>query len=265
MNAALSPPLLAQEEPQPVGVVRPDARSPFVILCDHAGKRIPRRLNSLGLPQREIARHIGWDIGALGVAQWLSARLKATLVHQRYSRLVIDCNRHPDAPSAIPAVSEHTAIPGNQALSTAQRAARRAAIFDPYHQVIDELLHDRSARGQPTCLIAMHSFTPAFMGVSRPWHIGVLYDRQPAYAREVLRLSRLAGSLVVGDNQPYVLDDTDYAIPVYAYSYRLPYAEIEIRQDLIGDIRGQRAWTTRLAHLLPAALRQWRANGAQVS
>lgn len=130
MNAASSPPLLAQDEPQPVGVVRPDARSSFVILCDHAGKRIPRRLNSLGLPQREIARNIGWDIGALGVAQWLSARLKATLVHQRYSRLVIDCNRHPGAPSAIPAVSERTAIPGNQALSAEHRPTCGAAGSD---------------------------------------------------------------------------------------------------------------------------------------
>lgn len=200
------------------------------------------------------------------MAKWLSARLKATLVHQRYSRLVIDCNRHPGAPGTIiPAVSERTAIPGNLALDTAERTARREAVFDPYHQVIDNLLQHRIARRQLTCLIAMHSFTPVFMGVSRPWQIGGLFDRQPAYAREVLRLLRVVGDQVVGDNQPYALDDTDYAVPVYAYGHRLPYAEIEIRQDLIGDIRGQRAWATRLAHVLPAALRRWRANGAQVS
>lgn len=265
MNAALPPPLLAPDEPEPAGIAQPGAASPFVILCDHAGKRIPRLLDSLGLPRREIARHICWDIGALGVAQGLSARLQATLVYQRYSRLVIDCNQQPDAPSSIPTVSEQTPIPGNRALTPADRAARRAAIFDPYHQAIDALLHRRLACAKPTCLIAMHSFTPAFMGLSRPWQIGVLFDRQPAFAREVLRLLQRAGDWVVGENQPYALDDTDYAVPIYAYGHRLPYVEIEIRQDLIADAGGQRAWAARLAQLLPMAWQCWQANGAQVN
>src|ERR1051326_5144344 len=167
--------LLAPDDPPPVRVLRPDGRSDFVLTADHAGRTIPKRLGTLGLPQSELARHIAWDIGIAGVTEQLAQALDATAVLQAYSRLAIDCTRHPGWASAIPQISELTAIPGNQAISEAEREARRRAIFLPYHQRIAGLLEERGAAGRRTVLIAMHSFTPVFKGETRNIEIGILY------------------------------------------------------------------------------------------
>ena len=123
--------LLGADEPAPVLEVNPTGRSNFVILVDHAGQRIPRRLRDLGLPAAELQRHIAWDIGALGLARRMAAMLDAPLLAQNYSRLVIDCNRDPGVASSIPTVGESLEIPGNIGLTSREIAARRAAIFDP--------------------------------------------------------------------------------------------------------------------------------------
>lgn len=244
----VSAPLLFSDEPAPVMVENRAGDSPFLILCDHGGKRIPRQLGDLGLPQHEIDRHIGWDIGILAVSRHLSQLLHAPLVHQLYSRLVIDCNRLPGIPSSIPVISEATTIPGNIDLSQQERDQRRDEIFTPYHDTIRALLAERQAHGIPTCILAMHSFTPVFHGEQRPWQVGVLYQHQAAYALTVLEQLRATQRWCVGDNQPYsVSDDTDYAVPQHANKNDLPYVEIEIRQDLITQPAGQRAWAEDLA------------------
>src|ERR1700732_769812 len=114
--------------------------SPFLLTCDHYGRLIPQSLGDLGLPASELCRHIAWDIGIAGVAEALSAQLDAHLIAQRYSRLVIDCNRPPVALSSIPLISEATAIPGNEGLDRESAEARRKAIFDPYHRRIHEVI-----------------------------------------------------------------------------------------------------------------------------
>jgi predicted N-formylglutamate amidohydrolase len=251
-------PLLGTDEAGPVIVERADAPSPFFFPVDHAGRLIPRRLSTLGLPESELARHIGWDIGILGTTQKLSALLDATLVGQLYSRLVIDCNRDPSVPSSICEVSELTEIPGNRGLSEAERVARRDAVFRPYHECIAMLLDQRAASGRRTVLVSMHSFTPVFKGFERPWHVGVLYDRDARLGRVVLGLLQNEGDLVVGDNEPYAVSEaTDYSIPVHGERRGLPHVEIEIRQDLIAQEPGQSAWAERLAGLLPVALSQY--------
>jgi predicted N-formylglutamate amidohydrolase len=248
-------PLLAPEEPGPVLVERPDATSPYFLAVDHAGRLLPRRLGTLGLPDSELRRHIGWDIGILEVSTRLSERLGATLVGQLYSRLVIDCNRDPEVATSICVVSESTEIPGNQELVEAERLSRRAALFVPYHDRIRTLLDARDASGTRSVLVSMHSFTPVFKGVARPWHVGVLYNRDARLGRILLDLLRGEGDLTVGDNEPYAVSDvTDYTIPVHGERRGLPHVEIEIRQDLIEDAAGQQAWADRLARLLPAAL-----------
>jgi predicted N-formylglutamate amidohydrolase len=255
--------LLGTDDPPPVWVRRREGRSDFLLTADHAGRAIPRRLGTLGLPDRELARHIAWDIGIAGVTEHLSEVLDAAAVLQNYSRLVIDCNRQPGLDSSIPALSELTAIPGNEGLSAAEREARRQEIFLPYHRQIVEMLDGRRIAGRRTLLVAMHSFTPVFKGVARAVEVGILYNRDTRLAHIMLDLLRGEGDLNVGDNQPYAVGDlSDYTVPVHGEGRGLPHVEIEIRQDLIADARGQAAWAARLARLLPKADARLRESGA---
>ncbi len=247
-------PLLAADEPPAVAEFRRDGRSDFVILVDHASRRIPRSLDGLGLPESELTRHIAWDIGALGVAERVSAALDATLVAQAYSRLVIDCNRDPGVPSAIPAVSEVTAIPGNEPLDPGRREARRAAIHAPYHDHIAALLDERARQGRRTILIAQHSMTPVFKGGRRDMQAAVMYNRDGRFA-VALRDALAEGSgLTVADNQPYAMtDDTDFTLPVHGEKRGLLHVGLEIRQDLVEDEAGQLLWADRVAEALEKA------------
>lgn len=245
-------PLLEPDEPSAVGIERATGGSAFLLLCDHAGQRIPRRLGTLGLPAEELERHIAWDIGAAAVGSRLSAALDATLIRQTYSRLVIDCNRPLHSPQSIVRTSERTEVPGNQHVPADDVAQRRREIFEPYHACIREHLDARRLRGQPTLLVSLHSFTPVFLGDPRPWHAGVLYHRDDRLAKALGAALRAEPGLVVGDNEPYaVSDETDYAIPEYGERGGLPHVELEIRQDLIEHASGQEEWALRLARLLP--------------
>ncbi len=247
--------LLGPGEPHPVTVYRPGGRSPILLTCDHAGRRVPEQLGRLGLPEAEFERHIAWDIGARAVSRILADRLDAVLVEQAYSRLVIDCNRPPAVESAIPVVSESTAVPGNLGLSSAERDARVAAVFRPYHEAIAAEIDRRNAAGQVTALVAMHSFTPVYKGQSRPWHAGTLYGRDGRLARTLRDRLVAATAFTIGDNEPYsVSDATDYTIPVHAERRGLVHVGIEIRQDLVGTEGGQAEWAGLLGDLLPAAL-----------
>jgi predicted N-formylglutamate amidohydrolase len=256
--------LLAQDDPAPVRIVRAHGGSPFLLTADHAGALIPRRLGTLGLDEGERRRHIAWDIGIAGTTEALSALLDACAVLQTYLRLVIDCNRAPGVASSIPELSETTAIDANRGLSASEHEARRREIFAPYHAAIRALLDRRLRDGQPTIVVAMHSFTPVFKGVGRPMHVDVLYNRDTSFAHIVLDLLRQEGDLVIGDNEPYrVSDETDYGIPVHGEQRGLPHVELEIRQDLIAEPTGQQRFAERLARLLPAAaMRLQRREGA---
>ena len=243
--------LLSADDVAPVREFNAEGRSPYLLTCDHYGRLIPRLLGDLGLPESELKRHIGWDIGIAGVAEALSTHLDAHLIVQRYSRLVIDCNRPPHVASSIPLISEATTIPGNEGISREAAATRRTQIFDPYHRRIDEIIDQRGGAGMPTVLIALHSFTPVYAGIARPWHIGTLYHRDTHLPPLLLKLLRAEGDLVVGDNEPYaVSDETDYTIPVHGEARGLMNTGIEIRQDLIGDPAGEQAWAERLARIL---------------
>ncbi len=242
--------LLRADEKGPVETLRPGGTARFLLTADHAGRAIPKVLGDLGLSEAELARHIAWDIGIEGVTRRLSALLDAPAIMQRYSRLVIDCNRPPQVASAIPLVSETTRVPGNVGLDEEARAARRRAIFEPYHEAIARLIEAR----RRLIYVAMHSFTPVYMAKVRPMHVAVLYNRAPRFSRALAALLRAEPGLVVADNAPYsVSDETDYGVPVHAEGRGLDYTEIEIRQDLIEDEAGQAEWAARLARLLPMA------------
>jgi len=244
--------LLTAEDPAPVRVLREQGTSDIFLTADHAGRAIPQKLKDLGLPDAERQRHIAWDIGIAGVTEHLSELLDATAVLQTYSRLVIDCNRNPSWPSATPAISERTPIPGNVNLSGEAKAERVAAIFTPYHDRIAGLLDARTHRR--TIVVAMHSFTPSFKGESRSMQVGILHDKDPQLAGIMLDLLRQEPGLVLGDNEPYALaEDSDYSIPAHATKRGLHHVEIEIRQDLIATPDVQRAWAERFARWLTAA------------
>lgn len=242
--------LLRPEDVPPVREFNAVGRSPFLLTCDHYGRLIPRILGDLGLPERELVRHIAWDIGIAGVAEALSQHLDAHLIVQCYSRLVIDCNRPPHVAGSIPRISEATTIPGNEGISREAAEMRREQIFDPYHRRIDEIIDQRASAGLPTVLVSLHSFTPVYASIARPWHIGTLYHRDMHLPPLLLKLLRAEGDLVVGDNEPYaVSDETDYTIPVHGEARGLMNTGIEIRQDLISDPAGEKAWAERLARI----------------
>ncbi len=243
--------LVAADEPAPFFIERPEGRSNFVIVVDHASSRIPRALGNLGLTPSELQQHIAWDIGALAVARDVAEALDAPLVAQNYSRLVIDCNRDPKETSSIPTVSESTEILGNIGLTNEHRLARRTAIFEPYHDRISALLDARAAANHPTILVAQHSMTNIFKGVRREMHAAVLYNRDRRFAGLALDLLRGETDLIIGDNEPYfVSDETDYTIPRHGEKRGIPHVEIEIRQDLLLDENGQREWAARVSRVL---------------
>ena len=262
MERSTASTLLGPEDPEPAEVLRPEGRSALFLTCEHAGRAIPHRLGTLGLDEHDLGRHIAWDIGAAGVARRLSQMLDATLVLQRYSRLVVDCNRAPGALDFVVTLSEDTEIPGNLDVCDEERRARETEIFQPYHHAIRKLLDERVSSGRPVVLVSVHSCTPVFLGVSRPWHIGVLYEHDRRYAGILLDLLACEPELVVGENQPYYLtDEKDYSVPVHGERRGIPHAELEVRQDLIASASGQEDWARRLARVLVEGVEGLRDRG----
>lgn len=249
-------PLLTAADSLPVRIENPDGRASFLLLGDHAGKLMPSRLGTMGLGAADRRRHIAWDIGVAELGAALAARLDAPFVAQRYSRLVVDCNRAPDAADAIAPVSDGTPIPANAGLSDAARAARFAEVHEPYHRAIGAELARRDAAGLETVLVALHSFTPVMGPSARPWEVGVLHDRgDTRFALACLGLLRGRGDLVVGDNEPYRMDRIDYTVPRHAYPAKRPYVELEIRQDLLSEQAGVERWTAIFADVLTKGAR----------
>ena len=233
-----------------VEVVNRTGRGPVVLVCDHASNHIPAGYDGLGLDPSEMTRHIAWDPGAMPVATAMSKALDAPLVASAVSRLVIDCNRPLDAPDLVAETSETTAIPGNRGLSPEALRQRLALAHEPFHAAIDALVDERAAAGLETWLISVHSFTPVYKGVSRPWQIGIVHDGDERLSGPLLEGLRRRG-LAVGDNQPYSpADRVYYTLERHARSRGLPCAMIEIRNDEIAGGKGQRKWAALLAEAI---------------
>ncbi|MFQ5958113.1 MAG: N-formylglutamate amidohydrolase [Alphaproteobacteria bacterium] len=247
-------PLLDDDEPAPYEIVNLDGPSRVILNCDHASRRIPRRLGTLGVAPADLERHIAWDIGATAVARRLSEILDAPLILCGYSRLVVDCNRQLDQADAFVTQSEDVRVTGNEAMTAAARDARAEAVFWPYHDAVNRIVSARTAGEATPVMVSVHSFTPVYHGASRPWDIGVLHrwDRRLA---DLMMTALRGGELVVGDNQPYrVALDEDYTIPVHAETRGMPYALLEIRQDLVATDAGAEDWAERLASALDDVL-----------
>jgi predicted N-formylglutamate amidohydrolase len=240
----------------PIVAENPDGSGPFVFLCDHASNRIPEDCQSFGFAEDALKTHIAWDPGALGVARHLSATFDGPLFWPDVSRLVIDCNRAPTSKTLIVTKSEGRKVPANRALTEAERLRRLEQIHAPYHAAIDTCLARRLGRREPTALVAIHSYTPVYLGKARPWHVGIVFGDDRRLADILISGLEADAALRVGINEPYAPEDeVYYTVERHSGPNRLPAAMIEIRNDEIGDQDGQRRWADRLAGILSAAER----------
>ncbi len=225
-----------------------------LLLCDHASNAFPAGYGTLGLPEAELQRHIAYDIGALPVTKAMAEALGAPAIHTHYSRLLIDPNRGADDPTLIMRLSDGAIIPGNRSLSVEEREARIARYYRPYHDKIGELIHVSLDAGVAPVLISMHSFTDSWKGVPRPWHVSVLWDKDPRFAVPLLQALAAEGDLIVGDNEPYHGALEGDCMWQHGTMRGLAHAIIEVRQDLIADAEGQQAWAVRLSRIMTGIL-----------
>jgi len=250
MTTAISPTL---DWPPAVEILNATGRSPFVLICEHASNHIPPEYAKLGLDDEELARHIAWDIGAANVTRALSERLDAPAFLAGYSRLLIDLNRPLHVADSIPLRSEATDIVGNRSLSEEERERRTRLMFHPFQDGLRAHLDQRATDGRRNILIAIHSFTPVYLGQPRSWHAGVLFDKADALGQALIAQLSRDPLLNVGANVPYsVSAEADYALVVHGDLLGNPAALIEIRNDLIDDESGVTEWTDRLAQALSA-------------
>ena len=236
--------LIAGEEDAFI-LVNEAGASPYVLVCEHANNRVPKRLGDLGLSAEDLQKHIAWDIGAEGVSRLLSRLLDAPLVLQRYSRLVYDCNRPPDSAGAMLEMSEMTVIPGNKGLSAAEKMARVEAIYQPFHEALSRMLDARACEGRATSLVTIHSFTKLYKGKERAVELGILFDRD---ARIADKLIKAFPRVDVRLNEPYgPKDGVLHTLNLHAAPRGIKSVMIEIRNDFIANERGQNEWAQRLA------------------
>lgn len=247
--------LLSEADGDCVAVERRDGAGPVVIICEHASRAFPERIGDLGLSSEALSSHIAWDPGALAVATRLSQSLDATLVRQRFSRLVYDCNRPPESPGAMPEVSEIYTIPGNQHLTSAQRRARIEALYIPFHDRIRSLLRDRAAQGRRSVIVTVHSFTPVYLGKPRAVELGILHDEDRWLADRMLAIAAQAPLYRTERNEPYgPQDGVTHTLKLHGLANGLRNVMIEVRNDLIIDDISQGVMADYLSGLIQKSL-----------
>lgn len=239
--------LSRQADPEPVEIINAESTSPILLVCEHAGRAIPQKLDTLGLADDQLSMHIAYDIGTEKVARKLAARFGCTLIVQRYSRLVLDCNRPPDTVESVPVVSDHISIPGNQNLTRRDLDARTREIFDPFAVACRTHMAKQHLRYS----YSIHSFTPSMNGLDRPWDLGFLYRHPKSLGDDLYRLaSRLWPSMTLGNNEPYqIADETDWFIPVCAEPRQIPHSLLEIRNDHLLTDEGCEQWSGQVYDL----------------
>lgn len=236
------------QDHSPFEIIDGDLGLGLVILADHATNHLPERYGRLGLPESAFERHIAYDIGVEAVARGLNARLNAPVVMSRFSRLLIDPNRGEDDPTLIMRISDGAIIPGNHPITAEEWQYRLETFHRPYHDAVSRTIGAVADKtGKAPLVLSMHSFTPAWKGVARPWQVTVLWDSDPRIVRPLLAELEAPGDVVVGDNEPYdgaLRGDTMFR---HCMKPGIPHALIEIRQDEIGDTPGVTGWVERLA------------------
>ncbi len=236
---------------EPVSVFNKDGGSPYLFVCEHASNFIPETFEGLGLNADALRAHIAWDPGAVEVARHLATSLDAPLVESQLSRLLIDCNRPLDAHDLIPEISETTVVPGNQALNPMERLARIDLSHRPFHTAVENVIADRARRGLPSWVVTIHSFTPVYRDIWRPWQIGIIHDEDERIGAPLIAALRKDPNLNVGVNEPYSpADRVYYTLERHARPRNAPCAMIELRNNEITDARTQTEWAEKLATIL---------------
>jgi predicted N-formylglutamate amidohydrolase len=237
---------------RPVDAVPGAIESGLVLLCDHASNALPPEYGDLGLPPEAFARHIAYDIGAAEVTRGLARGLRAPALLTTWSRLLLDPNRGRDDPTLVMRLSDGQIVPGNRHVDEAEIERRLQRFYDPYDAAITAELDRFAAAGVVPIVVSMHSFTPAWKGVPRPWHVGLLTDRDYRVTTPLLVALKADPLLVVGDNEPYDGALAGDTLHRHATRRGLPNTLVEIRQDLIADKAGVAAWVERLVPMLAA-------------
>jgi len=223
----------------------------FIVLCDHASYNIPKKYNKLGLSNNDLKKHIGWDIGALKVAKKISKNINSTLIHSGYSRLLVDCNRSLKSKGAFLKKSEDIKIPGNINISQKEKILRSKRYYFPYHNQIQKFINQSLKSNVVPSLVAIHSFTPIYLGKPRKWHIGILQRSDQRLSSLFIKEIKKNRNIILGINQPYKLDlPGDFTIPFFSESYGLPNVLIEIRQDLLLKDRSINFWANFITKIL---------------
>ncbi|WP_432761567.1 N-formylglutamate amidohydrolase [Rhizobium calliandrae] len=247
--------ILTEADGDCVAVERPTGASPVLIICEHASRTLPEYFGDLGLSSEALSSHIAWDPGALAVARKMSDNLDATLVYQRFSRLIYDCNRPPESAGAMPETSEIYTIPGNQHLQAADRQARTEALYLPFHDRIRALLKERAAKEQKTVIVTVHSFTPVYNGRQRAVELGILHDDDRFLADRMLDAARKAPVYRTERNEPYGPEDgVTHTLKLHGLANGLHNVMIEVRNDLIQDDVGQGVVAGYLTGLIQSSL-----------
>ena len=231
------------------------ANSLLLLLCDHASNHIPAKYDGLGLRANEFARHIAYDIGARDLTVGLAARLGATALLTCHSRLLIDPNRGADDPTLIMKLSDGAVVPGNATIDQAERQRRIARYYAPYHAAITDALDAMLTHGVTPVIVSIHSFTPQWKGVARPWQVGLLWDRDARLVEPMLALLRAMPGLNIGDNQPYHGALEGDTMSRHGTARGIAHVLIELRQDLIATKSGVDDWVERLAPVIEASMK----------
>jgi predicted N-formylglutamate amidohydrolase len=248
-------PLLIAADGEPVSEINTRGGSEVLLVCEHASRRLPAKLGSLGLAADVLDQHIAWDPGALAVAMSMSKELDAVLIHQNFSRLAYDCNRPPEAADAMPARSEIYDIPGNADLSAVDRQARTEAIYLPFRAALARRIAERKAQARETVLVTIHSFTPIYHGMRREVEIGILHDRDSRLADQMLARTEANCRYQVRRNEPYgPADGVTHTLREHGLANGLLNVMIEVRNDLIRDEAGQEVMAGFLAGLIRESL-----------
>ncbi len=232
------------------GVINGNVANNMVIISDHARNTIPPQYNNLGLPDSEFERHIAYDIGAEALTFQLAKMLDVPAVYSKFSRLLIDPNRGTDDPTLIMKISDGALVPGNIDISESERQNRIDLYYQPYHDAVENMINSAIAAGHPPKVFSIHSFTPSWKGVARPWHVGILWEKDDRFARPVIEGLAADKTLIVGENEPYTGGVAGESVDKHARAKGLQTALIEVRQDLISDKSGVDEWAERLAQIL---------------
>ena len=247
----------ASADPTPFESINETGKADILLVCDHARNTIPATYGTLGLESEMLSRHIAFDIGAADVTRRLARALDAPAILSGYSRLLIDCNRQPGHVTSIPEISDGVVIPANREIDTAEVERRQAVYFRPFHAAVDAALDRFSARGAVPAYVAVHSFTPIMDGYERPWHVGILWNRDARLAKPLISELSERPDVVVGENKPYSGRDPEgYSIHTHGGDRGLPNVLIEFRQDLVDTHHHAELWSTRIGQAIAAVIRQ---------